>query len=45
MELSDGSYYDLTSKQIVGAMFSHINEEGHLFHILSKITDHKPDAN
>ena len=26
-------------------MFSHIYAEGHHFHILSKITDHKSDGN
>ena len=45
MEFYYGSYHELTSNKIMGAMFSHIDGEGHNFQILSNITDHKSDGN
>ena len=44
MELYDGSYHELTVSQIAEATFSQIDAEGHHFHLLSKITDHKPNV-
>ena len=44
MEFSDGSYHELTSNKIAGAMLSHIDDEGHHFHLLSEITDNKSDV-
>ena len=45
MELSDGSYHELNANQIVEAMFSKIDSEGHHFQLLSDITDYKYDGN
>ena len=45
MEFSDGSYHELYANQIVEAMFSQIDSEGHHFQLLRKVTDYKSDGN
>ena len=45
MELSDGSYYELTFNQIAGAMLSHIDDKGNHLQLLRKINDHKSNGN
>ena len=45
MEFFYGYYHELTYNQILVTMFSHIDDEGLHFQILSEITDHKSDGN
>ena len=45
MELFDGSYNELNPNKVAVAMLSKIDDEGHQFHLLSEITDHKYDGN
>ena len=45
MELSDGSYHELTANQIAGSMLSQIDDKSHHLQLLIKINDHKSDGN
>ena len=45
VELYDGSYHELTTKQTAEAMFSQIDTEGCHFQLLSKITDYNSNGN